>query len=68
MKKKKALVWGGGGFIGGHLVKSLKKEGFWVRGVDWEKPAYSTSPADEFVLGDLRDPLFVQSVIDHSFD
>lgn len=51
---KKALVCGAGGFVGGHLVKRLKKEGYWVRGVDIKKPEYSKSPADEFKVLDLR--------------
>jgi GDP-D-mannose 3',5'-epimerase len=51
---KKALVCGAGGFVGNHLVRQLKKEGYWVRGVDIKKPEYSKSPADEFLLLDLR--------------
>ncbi len=54
MKRKRALVAGAGGFIGTHLVKLLKKEGYWVRGVDLKKPEYSKSEADEFFLLDLR--------------
>jgi nucleoside-diphosphate-sugar epimerase len=38
---KKALVLGGGGFIGSHLVKRLKKEGYWVRVVDLKYPEFS---------------------------
>jgi GDP-D-mannose 3', 5'-epimerase len=53
--KKRILVCGAGGFIGGHLVKRLKSEGFWVRGVDLKNNEYSQSEADEFVIGDLRD-------------
>lgn len=53
---KKALVCGAGGFIGGHLVKRLKDEGFWVRGVDLKENEYGNNFSDEFVLGDLRDP------------
>jgi nucleoside-diphosphate-sugar epimerase len=68
MKQKIALVLGAGGFIGSHLVKRLKKEGFWVRGVDLKKPEYSTSPADEFVIGDLRDQAFCIAVFDQPFD
>jgi GDP-D-mannose 3', 5'-epimerase len=52
---KRALVCGAGGFIASHLVKRLKKNGYWVRGVDIKKPEYSASPADEFRLLDLRD-------------
>jgi len=52
---KPALVCGAGGFIGGHLVKRLKKEGFWVRGVDLKRPEFSPTAADEFLLLDLRE-------------
>ena len=52
---KKALVCGAGGFIASHLVKRLKKDGYWIRGVDIKRPEYSASPADEFRLLDLRD-------------
>lgn len=52
----KVLVGGAGGFIGGHLVRRLKLEGFWVRGVDLKYHEFSKSPADDFVIGDLRDP------------
>ena len=52
---KKALVLGAGGFIGSHLVKRLKREGYWVRGVDLKAPLFSTSEADEFVYHDLRE-------------
>lgn len=65
---KTALVCGAGGFIGGHLVKKLKKEGFWVRGVDLKHNEYSSSPADEFVIGDLTDPLVVANVLDRDFN
>jgi GDP-D-mannose 3',5'-epimerase len=52
--KKRVLVTGGGGFIGHHLVKQLKADGHWVRGVDLKHPEYETSPADEFEILDLR--------------
>lgn len=52
--KNKALVLGAGGFIGSHLVKRLKSEGYWVRGVDLKYPEYSKTAADEFIIGDLR--------------
>jgi nucleoside-diphosphate-sugar epimerase len=52
---KKALVCGAGGFIGGHLVNKLKREGYWVRGVDIKEHEFAASGADEFVLLDLRD-------------
>ena len=51
---KRALVCGAGGFIGGHLVKKLKKEGFWVRGVDIKEHEFAPTQADEFLLQDLR--------------
>ena len=52
---KRALVCGAGGFIGSHLVRKLKQEGYWVRGVDLKAPEYSPSAADEFLLLDLRE-------------
>jgi len=54
---KRALVFGAGGFIGSHMVRRLRNEGFWVRGVDLKLPEYSQSPADEFLILDLRDQL-----------
>ena len=65
---KTALVLGAGGFIGSHLVKRLKSEGFWVRGVDLKKPEFSLTLADDFILGDLRDPKVVENIIDRSFN
>jgi GDP-D-mannose 3',5'-epimerase len=67
-EQKKALVCGAGGFIGSHLVKKLKKEGFWVRGVDLKKPDFSSTEADDFVVGDLRDQGLVQKILDYPFD
>jgi nucleoside-diphosphate-sugar epimerase len=60
---KGVLVNGAGGFIGSHLVKRLKSEGFWVRGADLKRPEYSESEADEFIVGDLRDPGVVTTVM-----
>jgi nucleoside-diphosphate-sugar epimerase len=60
---KKALVLGAGGFIGSHLVKRLKSEGYWVRGVDLKLPEFSSSEADEFVIGDLRNPNLVSKAL-----
>ena len=60
---KKALVLGAGGFIGSHMVKRLKKEGYWVRGVDLKYPEFGKSEADDFIIGDLRDPLVVKDVM-----
>lgn len=54
---KRALVCGAGGFIGGHLVKKLKREGYWVRGVDIKEHEFAETQADEFRLLDLREPL-----------
>ena len=53
--QRKALVCGAGGFIGGHLVKKLKREGYWVRGVDIKEHEFANSQADEFRLLDLRE-------------
>jgi nucleoside-diphosphate-sugar epimerase len=65
---KKALVCGAGGFIGHHMVRRLKKEGFWVRAVDLKYPQFSPVEADDFVLGDLRDPYVCKQVVDQKFD
>jgi len=65
---KKVLVCGAGGFIGSHLVKRLKSEGCWVRGVDLKYPEFSQTLADDFVIGDLRDSSVCRSVVDRRFD
>jgi nucleoside-diphosphate-sugar epimerase len=65
---KKVLVCGAGGFIGGHLVKKLKKEGCWVRAVDLKHNEFSASPADEFIIGDLTDQELARAVVDMPFD
>jgi len=65
---KKVLVCGAGGFIGSHLVKKLKKEGCWVRGVDLKNPDFSATEADEFIIGDLRDQGVCRNVLNQSFD
>ena len=62
---KTALVLGAGGFIGSHMVKRLRKDGYWVRGVDRKSPEYSTTEANEFVIGDLRDVDFVRRVLQY---
>jgi GDP-D-mannose 3', 5'-epimerase len=67
-KMKTALVCGAGGFIGGHLVKRLKREGFWVRGVDLKFHEYSETEADDFIVADLREQSVVRNVIDRKFD
>jgi GDP-D-mannose 3',5'-epimerase len=65
---KSALICGAGGFIGSHLASRLKKEGFWVRGVDLKYPEFSSPVADDFVIGDLRDPQLCKYVVDRPFD
>ena len=60
---KKALVLGAGGFIGSHLVKRLKREDYWVKGVDLKEPEFSKTEADEFVCHDLRELDICQRVI-----
>jgi GDP-D-mannose 3',5'-epimerase len=64
----KALVCGAGGFIGNHLVKRLKREGFWVRGVDLKFPSFSETDADDFIVGDLREFEVAREAIDCRFD
>jgi GDP-D-mannose 3',5'-epimerase len=65
---KKALVCGAGGFIGGHLARRLKAEGFWVRGVDLKYHEHAPTTADEFIQGDLRDQAIVRQILDQPFD
>ena len=65
---KKIVVMGAGGFIGGHLVSFLKDRGYWVRGVDIKWHEYKKSDADEFIIGDLRDPTVVDLVLDNTID
>ena len=65
---RSALVCGAGGFIGAHLVTRLKREGFWVRGVDLKFPEYGETTADDFVIADLREPGNCLAVIDRRFD
>jgi GDP-D-mannose 3', 5'-epimerase len=65
---KKALVLGAGGFIGGHLVKRLKREGFWVRGVDLKFNEHAETEADDFLIGDLREQSVCRAVVDTKFD
>jgi len=66
--QKKALICGAGGFIGSHLAKRLKKENYWVRGVDLKYPEFSTTEADDFVIGDLRDQEVCRRITDITFD
>ena len=65
---KTALVCGGGGFIGAHLVKRLKKEGFWVRAADLKFPQFAETEADDFIVADLRDPVNCRDIVDRRFD
>ena len=65
---KKALICGGGGFIGNHLATRLKKDGYWVRAVDLKHPEFCPSAADQFIIGDLRDPRIFQDILDREFD
>ena len=65
---KKAIVLGGGGFIGNHLIQRLKSEDFWVRGVDLKFPEFSKTSADDFLQGDLKDISFCERAFDQKFD
>lgn len=65
---KTALVLGAGGFIASHLVKRLKQEGFWVRGVDLKYPEFAPTAADEFCIGDLREQSLCREIYDRQFD
>ena len=65
---KAVLVCGGGGFIGSHLVKRLKREGCWVRSVDLKYPEYSPTEADDFMVGDLADIVTCRAAVDRRFD
>jgi nucleoside-diphosphate-sugar epimerase len=66
--KKNILVCGAGGFIGGHLVHRLKQEGAWVRGVDLKENEFGNMYADDFVIGDLRDPQICAKLFDRQFN
>ena len=65
---KKAIVLGGGGFIGSHLIEKLQSDGFWVRGVDLKFPEFSKTTADDFLQGDLRNISFCERAFDQKFD
>lgn len=65
---KKILICGAGGFIGSQLAKRLKTGGDWVRAVDLKLPEFEESAADEFIKGDLRDPILCKHVFDRQFD
>ena len=64
MKNKRILVCGAGGFIGGHLVKRLKAEGYWIRGADMKAHEFASTAADEFIVGDLRDQAVARGVVE----
>ena len=64
----KALVLGAGGFIGSHMVRRLKSEGYWVRGVDLKYPEFSDTAADEFFAGDLTAPAVMSMALQGGFD
>jgi len=73
LAEKTALICGAGGFIGSHLAKRLKQEGYWVRGVDLKYPEFCATACDDFVIGDLRDPQVCEQVVqlvdaNNSFD
>jgi len=65
---KTALVCGAGGFIGSHMVRRLKEEGYWVRGVDLKFPEFWETVADDFVIGDLREQDLCRRIVDRRFD
>ncbi len=65
---KKVVVCGAGGFIGGHLIARLKKENYWVKGVDLKKHDFQICKADEFIIGDLRNKKFVSEIISSDID
>ena len=68
MKNRTALVCGAGGFIGGHLANRLKREGYWVRGVDLKHNEHQGLLVDDFVIGDLREPDVCKNILDRPFD
>ncbi len=65
---KTAIICGAGGFIGGHLINRLKEEGYWVRGIDVKENEYGNNNADDFILGDLRDPVVCDKLFDREID
>lgn len=64
----RALVLGAGGFIGSHLVRRLKRDGAFVRGVDLKRPRYAPSEADDFIVGDLREMATCRAALAGGFD
>lgn len=67
MVDRTAIVCGAGGFIGSHLVRRLKRDGFWVRGVDLKYPEFAETAADDFIIGDLREPYTSRQMLDRRF-
>ena len=63
--KKRVVVLGGGGFIGGHLSKRLKEEGSYVRIADIKNHEYWSHDeiCDDFIKCDLTNPVSVSEVI-----
>ena len=68
MSTKKALICGAGGFIGSHMAKRLRSEGYWVRGVDLKYPEFAPSAANDFVIADLRDASSWEKILNTEFD
>jgi GDP-D-mannose 3', 5'-epimerase len=68
IENKTAIVCGAGGFIGSHLVKRLKAEGYWIRGMDLKWPEFSPTVADDFMIGDLREPVVCGKLFDRPID
>jgi len=66
--QKNAIICGAGGFIGGHLINRLKDEGYWVRGVDLKENEYGNNHADDFIIGDLTDPVACNKLFDREID
>ena len=66
--QKRIVVCGAGGFIGNHLVNRLKSEGHWIRGVDLKYNEFSSTQADDFILGDLRDYRICEQVFNGFID
>lgn len=67
-RSARVLVCGAGGFIGSHLVERLRADGYWVRGVDLKYPEFSETDADDFLVGDLRDPHVCSHALDQRLD
>jgi len=65
---KTAIICGAGGFIGGHLINRLKEEGYWVRGIDIKENEYGNNKADDFILGDLRNPVVCEKLFDRKIN